>query len=623
MKTKQIIIVVCAFVLLAVIYFAQNSGNDRAIEGLGYEKILGDKTAKDDIKAVKCFYSGKEDEAVQLALKDDKWIVTTKFDAPANRDKVDGLLDKLENLEGELRSTSDEVLADYELEDNKALHLVLLDSKDSELKHLLIGKQGSDYNKMFVRLKGSNDVYLANQNLRSDFGIYGQQSNRPLESKSWCDLQLLALTENELQKIEVTAPHKKIALELQEQIIEEPEAPETDTETPVPPQVEKKWVVIEPKLETEAKESGINRLVRAFSNVNVSDVIARGGLAEYGLEKSQGTCTVTGTDGEKHTIYFGSPVPDGNGAYYVRIDEDNLVYRMEKWKVENIFMKMNTLITLDAPKFNKDDITSLELKSDKRSLKIEKKEDKWQPVVGEYSSRFNASRIDKVLAVLANANPQDKLMTESKEIAGLDNPDSSISFTLKDGTVHTIKFGATAPLTDQDRFVQFDDSDDIWMIQKANYNNAIPKLAELFDLKLFDFNVDDARHITLADNSGELKIVYSESDVTDDQSGKPETKWVIEGKDGEVDQGNVRFLLSTIRGLTAESIAFKKNETGLDNPSWKAELNLADGRNIVLLIGNERKAGGYFAGTGHDELTFVIDKNIADRLKDISAKLRE
>jgi hypothetical protein len=208
-------------------------------------------------------------------------------------------------------------------------------------------------------------------------------------------------------------------------------------------------------------------------------------------------------------------------------------------------------------------------------------------------------------------------------MAGLDNPDSSITFTLKDGTVHTIKFGETAPLTDQDRFVQFDDSDDIWMIQNTNYNNAVPKLKELFDLKLFDFKVDDAERITLTDNNGDLKIALAESEVSDDESGKPEKKWVSEGKDGETDQGNVRFLLSTIRGLTAESIALNKNNTGLENPVWKAELSFTGGKSITLLIGNERKAGGYFAGTGQDELVFVISKGMADRLMDLSSKLRK
>ncbi|UCD58452.1 MAG: DUF4340 domain-containing protein, partial [Candidatus Hydrogenedentota bacterium] len=343
MKPKQIIIVVIAFVLLSIIYAVQKSRQREVIEGLGYESVVAETLATSDIQGVKCYLAGQEDTAVHLFRQDDGWVVKSKFDAPAKESKVNELIKKLQGLKGELRSSSEDVLSDYGIDDDNALHLVLLDAEGQEKKRLLVGRQGPNWNEVFVRQAGSNDVYLVGENLRRDFGIHSEENAGPIDSKQWCELTVLSVSGEDLSRIELEAPHRRLVLERKEAtepVVDSESGEKADTEEQSEPPA-KEWMVVEPELDETPKESGINRLTAAFANFNVSDVVARGGLESYGLEEPRATCTLTTQAGETYIFQFGDPIPDGDGAHYVRLGDDDLVYRMDRWKLDSIFIKMS------------------------------------------------------------------------------------------------------------------------------------------------------------------------------------------------------------------------------------------------------------------------------------------
>jgi hypothetical protein len=176
MKPKQLLIVIVAFAVLAGLYFFQQSRRIQPLQDLGYEKL---GVAAADVAGIKSYLSGEEDRALVLALKEGKWRVESKHGAPAQETKVKDFLEQLEQLEGELRSSSAEVLKDYGIADDQALHLALTGRDGGILKELLWGKQGPGYDETFVRQAGSDSVYLVRANLRGSLGIYGGEQPVP------------------------------------------------------------------------------------------------------------------------------------------------------------------------------------------------------------------------------------------------------------------------------------------------------------------------------------------------------------------------------------------------------------------------------------------------------------
>lgn len=620
MKPKQIVIVVIAFVVLAVIYAVQKSRRYEVIEGLGYEKVLGEELATSDIQGFKCFRFGKEDRAVHLAQAGESWIVRSKFGAPADKDKVDDFIEKLGSLEGELRSSSGEVLADYSIDDASAIHLSLLDANGEEKKRLLFGKQGPDWSETFVRIAGSNDVYLAGENLRRAFGITSDDA-QPIDSKQWCALTVMKLPKDDLSRIEVKAPHKRLVLELQDKVeaVEESEAAESP-ETPLEPtEPEKEWALVKPKLDTEPKTGGLNRILSAFAQIQTSDIVGRGNLEEYGLGEPVGTCLVITKNGGEHRLSFGDAAKDGRGGFYVRLNDDDLVYVMDRWQLDSIFLKMSQLIDIDAPVLQRDQVARLKINSLENVFEFEKKVDTWKSIKPDVEKEPKGGYLDRIAGAVANLRSQD-LITAPPEITGLDKPALTMEFSMQDGEKHSLLVGGEVPLTGGDRFIRLDDEEDVWTISESQWNTMSPDLSDLFDLTLSDFKVEDVTSIRLRDATGTLELTLADS-VTDIVAETPKKQWVTDD-DKPIDQYIVSSILSMLSGLEAEDLPEDPDDTGLRKPAWSVKVSPSDGETFDLDIGNAVISSGYYARVNRGKTIFLLPAEDVVRLMDLTEALR-
>jgi len=626
MKPKQILIVLVAFVVLGLLYWIQQKQQRPATQGLGYEQVLGEGLAGSDVREFKCYLSGREEEAIHLAREEEGWVVRSKFNAPAQESKVNELLDQLAGLKGELRSSSKEVLEDYGITDEGAVHLVLFDAEGEEIEHLLLGKRGPAWNETFVRRSGSSDVYLVGENLRNPFGLYAEDDSQAPESKTWCDLVLMELSAGDLRRVEWSAPYRRVVLEQQEQAPPEIEAASGE-EAPPPLPPEKIWALVEPDFGVEPKQSGINRLTGALADVRVSDVIARGNLAEYGLDVPSATCSLVTQAGEIHHLRVGAPA--GGGAYYVRRDEDELVFKMDRWKLDAIFLGLSQFVDLKAPTFPQEEVAKLSVEAEGRVFEFARDGDAWRALRPAVELEPKGDRLDKVLKVVAALQPQDLATRPAPEIIGLDAPAAVVRFTLKDGQEYQVAFGNEVPVTDGGRFVRLDDREEVWTVTRANWNDAKPGVSELFDLKLMDFDTEGVTALTLRDASGELRLALQEAPVPEEATGElPEPKWVVEARvqsatDIEAMQGTVRSLLSTLSGLTASDLFEPTTDTGLEKPSWSATLTLSDGTVLTLDLGHPAEAGTIYAQVKGKKALLGLPSHQVQRLQELSKKLRE
>ena len=624
MKPKQFLIVIIAFAILGALYLLQQSGKVEVSQDLGFEKLLSSDFTIGDVQEIKCYRTGQEDKAVVLKKKDDKWEVGSKFDAPATESKVQELLEKLGKLEGELRSSNESVLEDYGISDDQALNLMVYGENDQSLGHLLLGKQGPRYQETFVRRSGSPKVYLVSENLRSLFGLYGGQADKDPDSKQWTDLNLVQVPSDEVTRIETTTPYRDLVLKY----IEKPVIQDVSGEEPVVSEPERIPVLVEPVVSSVTKENGINRLSGAFASVTASDVIDRGGFEKYGLVDPQASATVTTQAGEIHRLFVGSPVPAGNGAHYVCIEGDDLVYKVDRWKLDGIFIKLSDLVDLKAPQLGSENIAGFFLEKGDSSYPFVLQEGEWKVDQPDLRDQLKSDAVDKLLEGVAQIQPQDQAYKTSKEVTGLDSPDAIIRLFTKDGKGHEVAFGNEVPLTDGSRFVQIDEHPEIYTITKANYNTMVPPVTGLFDLSLFDFNAEDIYLLQVPDATGELMEITVASKMEIASATEPnklsEPKWVIKGEEKkELDQGKVGILLHSLAALSASDWTVQKaSDTGLENPTWKAIMTTKDEQVHELRVGNQTAGGLYHVQIKGQKVVYKTSPSSINRMKEITNKFR-
>ncbi|MHC4200327.1 MAG: DUF4340 domain-containing protein, partial [Planctomycetota bacterium] len=180
-----------------------------------------------DAARIEMYRGAKPDEKVALSREEDVWLVGSQFDAPAKKDKVDEFLKKLKGLEGEFRSEEKEVIADYGLADESAIHVSVYKTGQKEDEkdpwyHLLVGKK-EKYGSSFVRAAGENTVYTVDVNFASELGLWGDDEQKPPKSSEWVDKTVIDLDKDKIERVELTTPDRSVAFERRERKKDEKE----------------------------------------------------------------------------------------------------------------------------------------------------------------------------------------------------------------------------------------------------------------------------------------------------------------------------------------------------------------------------------------------------------------
>jgi len=356
-------------------------------------------------------------------------------------------------------------------------YLVKVLGKDGQvLKHLLLGNQGPGYDETFVRQPGSDSVYLARTNLRGSLGVYGED-NRVPESKPWLDTTVMKIAKEDVARIETTSPYRNLVLEYRAKT---PPTVGDATDVPAPEPVYVP-VLVEPQVAGATKSQGIDRLAGAFASVSVADVVDRGGLEKYGLDRPQASAAVTTRSGEVRRLDFGNAVPEGNGAYYAKLEGDDLVFKMDRAKVESIFLKLSDLVDLRFHPIAKEDVTQLTLMRNGQKYNFELKGEAWTFTGPGLTKRFQPEEVDRLVDTLTRIKPLDEATQGGAEIAGMDRPKVMIELIRKDGYRCVFVFGKEVPLTDGARFAKLDRSPRVYTIARADYEEAAAESGDLFD----------------------------------------------------------------------------------------------------------------------------------------------
>ena len=140
-----------------------------------------------------------------LVKKDGRWLVQKReknepYWVPAKENKVKRLVSSLSGLTGEKRASSKDLLATFSLDKDHAM-IITLKKKEGGKISIEVGKRGPQWNSSFVKLPGSNNVYLCSQNLLSLFDIWSETPTGNPEPGPWTDKTIIAEGPGEVEGV--------------------------------------------------------------------------------------------------------------------------------------------------------------------------------------------------------------------------------------------------------------------------------------------------------------------------------------------------------------------------------------------------------------------------------------
>ncbi|MFH1724036.1 MAG: DUF4340 domain-containing protein [Elusimicrobiota bacterium] len=260
----------------------------------------------------------KPDAATTLVKADAGWSLESPFKFAADGSAVEQLLEKLAAATlSEPLSSDPRRHADFNVDRSSALHLQgFPEGGEGPGLDLLIGRQGGDYDSLFVRRPGTDEV-------REARGIARYQIDK--KAGEWADKLVCGIGTEKVTSIEIHSPGGVVRLQRKQDkwrlgASEEPLPPETVTEQ------------VEPMLTklSDLKADSVS------PETELSSVLLRG-LAKPELRVVVGYRDEAG-DGEKapRKSLELSVGPEDTGSRYPlrKAGVDGVVYQMPGWKLE-------------------------------------------------------------------------------------------------------------------------------------------------------------------------------------------------------------------------------------------------------------------------------------------------
>jgi hypothetical protein len=257
-------------------------------------------------------YKGDDEKNKLVLAKNSQglWILESKYGIKARKPSVDNLLNELKDLKGEVRAESKDLFADFQIEDSKALHILLEAGTGNIINHLVVSFLKPDWNKTFVRQEESEKIVLVNKDILSLFNLYNKEAK--LNDTYFADLKLFAFEAKQIQKIELISD--------KEQLIFKKSQPEGDA-NPV-------WN-FEPK-EAQGEEidsAKIDELLRNISNIYAKEILDPS-LTTYGFDAPSLKVTLKDPEGKKAVEMEIGKYLESEKSHYLRVIPSNLVFKV-------------------------------------------------------------------------------------------------------------------------------------------------------------------------------------------------------------------------------------------------------------------------------------------------------
>jgi hypothetical protein len=266
-----------------------------------------------------------------------------------------------------------------------------------------------------------------------------------------------------------------------------------------------------------------------------------------------------------------------------------------------------------------DDITSLVLthpaQQNVAPVHFEKQNGSWA-IVQPIETGADESSLDGIVDQIASAQiSQSEPGTEDRRRAyGLNPPQISIEFQLRNGAKHTLLLG-NKDFTGDSVYTVVDGGQSVSLLPVLILTSADKSLDDLRDRDVLHIDPTAISSFTLKSASGELALA------------KQAQGWKFTGShEWTAGQEAVDSLLQAIATAKMTSIASEKPENlphyGLSSPVLTFDVTDSKGMHSTLLVGR-KDANGYFARDAARPMIFVISEDTYQKLSKRADDLRD
>jgi hypothetical protein len=266
-----------------------------------------------------------------------------------------------------------------------------------------------------------------------------------------------------------------------------------------------------------------------------------------------------------------------------------------------------------------DDITSLVLtypaQQNAAPVQFEKQNGSWE-IVQPIETGADDSSIDGIVDQIASAqiSQSEPGTGDRRKAYGLDSPQISIEFQLRNGAKHTLLLGKK-DFTGDSVYTVVDGGQSVSLLPVLILTSADKSLDDLRDRDILHIDPTAVSSFTLKGPSGALALA------------KQAQGWKFTGPHGwNAGQEAVDSLLQAIATAKMTSIASEKPENlphyGLSSPVLTFDVTDSKGMHSTLLVGRN-DANGYFARDAARPMIFVISEDTYQKLSKRANDLRD
>ena len=313
MKTKQLLILGCIFVVLAIVVlvFENPFGKSPQQKKAETATPLFPDFNKEQVTKIEIIAT---DGTTTLTKQDSNWVVASMDSYPADSEGIEELLSKVGEFKNTQRvSENPEKQAEFEV-DSTGVEAKLMDENDKLLAHLFVGKTTPGFLSSYVRPADSNNVYVAQGYLQSVFNK---------GTRTWKDRTIFDFNKGNATELNISSPEEMIELRLDENGT---------------------WQMLKPEA-AAANTTEVDNLLTTLSGLDTDDFAeTQDDLAEYGLDTPQSVISAVLNDGTTATLYIGK---EAEGKLYVKRDDKDTVFRLFKSNVDRLIKKSDTLKAAD------------------------------------------------------------------------------------------------------------------------------------------------------------------------------------------------------------------------------------------------------------------------------------
>jgi hypothetical protein len=350
MKTdKKLYIAVGVLVALGAGLYLQKQAEKREAASYSYSAVteslpkLGiteeQTKAVDSISIEQPPGDEKKPAKVVITKKGDDWMISEPLSAKANKSAIESLLDNLKELKvTELVSSSKDSYAQYQVSDDKAIHLTVKQG-DKVVANLYFGQGGS--RGQMARVDGKNGVFVLK-------GYSSYLYTKDL--KGWRDLTVTKFEEDKVKSVTIENEHG--LFEFAKTTAKKPDGAADSGSNG--------WTGKFKKAKAGAladisrfDSTKIADVVRAFKSLTALDFGLNKQPADVGLDKPVATITIVMDDGARKVVHFGKP--GDSSDRWAQVDGTTELYTVAQYTAD--------WVVGDVEKYQKPD----EKKGDKSS----------------------------------------------------------------------------------------------------------------------------------------------------------------------------------------------------------------------------------------------------------------